>query len=192
MQTPASSLQATRSLVLLSLFVALAIALRGLEQLMPNPLPWVRVGLPNIMALLAILLFGIKAGLLLTILRVLIASFLFGTFLSPPFLLSLSAGIASSLVMGLSCRYGSRFFSPIGLSVLGGVTHNTTQLIVAFFLLIRQLQIFYLFPILAAIGVVTGCFNGWIAMLLYTRLRMQMPQFIPPEEEPHAQTEPDA
>jgi heptaprenyl diphosphate synthase len=175
MNNARNSLQTTRNLVLLSLLVALAIAVRGLEALVPNPLPWVRIGLANIMTLLAILLFGLKAGLLLTGLRVLIASLIFGTFLSPPFILSLVSGLASTIVMGLGCRYGTHLFSPIGLSVMGGITHNSIQLVVAYALLIRQVHIFYLFPILALIGILTGCFNGWVVLLIYKHLRMQMP-----------------
>lgn len=179
-----TSLQSTRNVVLLSLLVALAIALRGLETLIPNPLPWVRIGLANIMTLLAILLFGLKSGLLLTILRILIASLLFGTFLSPVFLLSMSAGLVSTTVMGIGNRYGRHLFSPVGLSAIGGITHNATQLVVAYFLLIRQMQIFYLLPILACIGVVTGCFNGWVVLLIYKHLRQQMPHLLPLEASP--------
>jgi heptaprenyl diphosphate synthase len=165
----------TRKLVLLSLLVALAIVLRGMEGLIPNPLPWVRIGFANIMTLLAILLFGLRAGILLTILRVLIASLLFGTFLSPTFLLSFTAGIASTLIMGLCRIYGRRLFSPIGLSALGGFTHNLVQLWVAYLVIIRHGQVFYLFPVLALIGTLTGIFNGWVVTVLYKQLADQLP-----------------
>ena len=170
-----NSMQHTRNLVLLSLLVALAIAMRGLEALIPNPLPWVRVGLANIMTLLAILLFGLKAGMVLTVLRVMMASLMFGTFLSPPFLISMTAGIASTTVMGLSSRYGKRMFSPVGLSVLGAITHTTVQLFVAYAIIIRQIHIFYLFPVLAFIGILTGCFNGWVVVLMYKHLHHHLP-----------------
>lgn len=166
-------MQDTRKLVLFSLCVALAIILRGLEGLIPNPLPWVRIGLANIMTLVAILLFGWKSGLLLTILRVMIASFLFGTFLSPTFILSFTAGISSTLVMGVCHRYGGRLFSPIGISVLGGFTHNLIQLVVVYALLIKQAHIFYLFQIFALLGILTGFFNGWIGLEVYKQLAGQ-------------------
>lgn len=177
---PVASGYDTRKLVLLSLLVALAIVLRGMEGLIPNPLPWIRIGFANIMTLLAILLFGLKAGMLLTILRVLIASLLFGTFLSPTFLLSFAAGIASTLVMGLCSISGRRLFSPIGLSALGGFTHNLVQLWVAYLILIKHGQILYLFPILSLIGTVTGIFNGWVVTVLYRHLISQLP-YISPE-----------
>jgi len=163
----------TRDIVLLSLLVALAIALRGVENLIPNPLPWVRIGLANIMTLLAIMLFGAAAGIWLTILRVCIAALFFGTLLSPTFMLSLAAGISSSVVMGLGHRYGRKWFSAVGISVMGGVTHNVTQFIVAYVLIVRQVDIFYLTPVFAMLGVVTGCFNGVVALLCYEQIVSQ-------------------
>jgi heptaprenyl diphosphate synthase len=182
MMNPRDSMYHTRNLVLLALLTALAIAVRGLEALIPNPLPWVRIGLANILTLLAILFFGLSAGLLVTILRVVIASVLFGTLLSPPFLLSLSAGMASTLVMGLAHRWGARLFSPIGLSVLGAVTHNAVQLLVAYVVIIRQAHIFYLLPLLLVIGILTGCFNGWVVVMMAAHLRGQIPDLYDSQE----------
>ena len=170
----------TRDIVLLSLLVALAIVLRGIEGLIPNPLPWVRIGLANIMTLLAILLFGIKSGFLLTLLRVFIASLFFGTFLSPTFWISFFAGIVSTLVMGITSAYFHKVLSPIGVSVLGGFTHNLVQLCVAYFLFVRHVQIFYLFPVFSVIGIISGLFNGWVALLLYKHISSQISQVLSP------------
>ncbi|PIE31304.1 hypothetical protein CSA56_18695 [candidate division KSB3 bacterium] len=172
-------LKETRDLVLLSLLVALSIVLRGLEGIIPNPFPWVRIGLANIMTVLALLLFGFKAGVLLTILRVLVASLLFGTFLSPTFLMSFSAGLCSTLVMGGMFAVFKQTFSPIGVSVAGGFTHNLIQLCMAYFLIVRHGEIFYLLPVLALIGLVTGLFNGWVAVLLYQHIIGQMEHLFP-------------
>jgi heptaprenyl diphosphate synthase len=160
----------TRKLVLIALLVALAVVLRGFEGLIPNPLPWIRIGLANIMTLLAILLFGLKAGLLLTILRVFIASLLFGSFLSPTFMISLFAGICSTFVMGGAATLFPAMLSPVGVSVLGGFTHNCAQLGVAYLLIVKHVEIFYLFPILSLIGILAGFFNGWIVVLLHQHL----------------------
>ena len=172
-------MKTTRDLVLLSLLIALSIVLRGVEALIPNPLPWLRIGLANIMTLLAIMLFGLKAGLLLTVLRTLIASLLFGSFLSPTFFLSFSAGIASTLVMGAALRWGGALFSPVGVSVLGGFVHNLTQLVVAYILIIHHAEIFYLFPPLAILGIITGLLNGWLAAVLHDHLHAQTPHIFP-------------
>lgn len=163
----------TKKLVLLAMLVALAVALRGLEGLIPNPLPWVRVGLANIMTLLAMLLFGVKAGIALTLLRVGIASLLFGAFLSPIFVLSLTAGLGSSLVMGAAVAYCRPRLSPIGISVLGGFTHNLIQLSVAYLLIVKHVEIFYLFPLLSLVGMAAGFFNGWLVIVLHEHIQSQ-------------------
>lgn len=169
----------TREVVLLSLLVALAVVLRGFEGLIPNPFPWVRIGLANIMTLLAILLFGIKAGILLTVLRVFIASLLFGTFLSPTFIISFFAGLCSTIMMAGVYRMFKKIFSPIGVSVLGGFTHNLVQLCVAYVLIVKHAEIFYLFPVLSVVGILSGLFNGWVVMFLHEHLLAQMnPAFL--------------
>jgi heptaprenyl diphosphate synthase len=175
----------TRELVLLALLIALAVVLRGLEELIPNPLPWIRIGLANIMTLLAILLFGVKSGFLLTVLRVLIASLLFGTFLSPTFVLSFIAGMLSTVVMGFSYTYFHKIFSPVGISVLGGFTHNLVQLVVAYFLIVKHVQIFYLLPILSLIGIASGCLNGWIVEVLYRHIISQMSSLLSQTQTEH-------
>ncbi len=169
----------TREIVLLALLVALAIVLRGLEGLIPNPLPWIRIGLANIMTLLAILLFGLKSGLLLTILRVFIASLLFGTFLSPTFLLSFSAGICSTLIMGGAHLLFEKTFSPVGISVLGGFTHNLVQLCAAYLVIVKHAEIFYLFPILSLIGIISGFFNGVVVIFVYKHITAQINDLLP-------------
>lgn len=169
----------TREMVLLALLVALAIVLRGLETLIPNPLPWIRIGLANIMTLLAILLFGLKSGLLLTILRVFIASLLFGTFLSPTFLLSVSAGICSTLAMGGMHVLFGKTFSPVGISVLGGFTHNLVQLCVAYVVIVKHAEIFYLFPILSLVGIISGLFNGVVVIFVYNHITPQIKDLLP-------------
>ena len=175
----------TRELVLLSLLVALAVVLRGLEGLIPNPLPWVRIGLANIMTVLAIFLFGVKSGMLLTVLRVLIASLLFGTFLSPTFFISFSAGVCSTLAMSVAYTFFQKTFSPIGISVLGGFIHNLVQLIVAYLLIVRHTEIFYLFPVLSVIGIVSGVFNGWVVTYLYRHLSTQTTHILPHYQREH-------
>ncbi len=163
-------MEETKEIVLLSLFVALAVVLRGLEGLIPNPFPWVRIGLANIMTLLAILLFGLKAGILLTVLRVFIASLFFGTFLSPTFIISFSAGVCSTLAMGVVHASFQKLLSPIGISALGGFTHNLAQLFVAYLLIVRRVEIFYLFPVFSLIGIISGFFNGCIVVILHKRI----------------------
>ena len=81
--------------------------------------------------------------------------------------------------MGMTYLVFRKTFSPIGLSVLGGFIHNLTQLLVAYLLIVKHLEIFYLFPILAVIGIITGFFNGWVVTFLYDYVHEQMEHLLP-------------
>lgn len=156
----------THRLVYFSLFVTLATALGFLEMLLPNPLPLpgIKLGLANIVTLLVLYLYGIKEGLTVSLLRVLFASFLGGTFLSVAFLLSLSGALLSTLVMALLIKYVTSL-SIIGISIVGAVAHNIGQLLTAS-LLVQTGYIFFYLPILLLAGLPTGLSTGYIARLL--------------------------
>ena len=88
----------------IALLSAYALALHGFESMFPSPVPWLRLGLANIVTLITLLLYGLRAAVTVTLIRVVLASILNGTFLGPAFLLSLGGGILSTLSMGLLHR----------------------------------------------------------------------------------------
>ena len=64
--------------------------------------------------------------------------------------------------MSLLCMTAARRFSGlsiVGVSILGGVTHNLGQLIVAA-LVVENGNVFYYFPALLISGLVTGALIG--------------------------------
>jgi heptaprenyl diphosphate synthase len=65
--------------------------------------------------------------------------------------------------MGVAHRLGSRFFSEIGISIIGAVAHNAAQLVVAYFILVRNQGIFLLFPMMLLAAMATGFLNGLAA-----------------------------
>lgn len=151
----------------LSVFVAWACVFQMIESLFPNPLPGLRLGLANMVTLVVLFEMGWGAALEVAILRVLISSMMFGSFLSPAFILSLSAAISSTLIMGLllhlSIRQEILRFSLIGISIGGALTHTMTQLAFVYLLLIRHPGIFRLAPWLMIASVCMGVITGIIA-----------------------------
>ena len=129
---------------------------------MPKPLPWVKLGLGNIATLLAIYLYDTKTALLIVLVRVVVGAFLLGTFGSPSFVLSLSGGISSALVMGALRVVVKKQLSVVGVSIVGALTHNITQLFFAYLLIVKNFQIVYLFPVLMLPAVLTGVLVGMI------------------------------
>ncbi|MFC2061879.1 Gx transporter family protein [Elusimicrobiota bacterium] len=143
----------------IAVFTAAASVLQVVEWLIPHPLPWLKLGLANIITLLVLVIAGPVFSVSVTIGRTVLSSFLMGTFLSPAFILSFSGGLVSCLAMIIVFRPLGRL-SLKGVSILGALTHNFTQLLVVYILLIRHEGIIFLLPVLFIVAVVTGWLNG--------------------------------
>ena len=91
-----------KRLATMALLVAMGIILHRVEALLPLPSPWIKLGLANIMTLLALVLLGFREALIVTLLRIFLGSIVGGTFLSPTFFLSLAGGLAAVLAMSLA------------------------------------------------------------------------------------------
>jgi heptaprenyl diphosphate synthase len=162
------------SVVRLSILVACAAVLQVAESLLPHPLPGVRLGLANIITVIAMVYIGPGSAVQLAVLRTLVSSMVLGTFLTPTFVLSFSGGVVSALVMVLLYRLsrggGPFHFSLIGISVGGAVSHILTQVALVYVLFIRSSGVLLLWPWLAVSAVVTGVVTGMIAVQAVRRL----------------------
>jgi len=111
------------------------------------------------------------------ILRTIVSSFILGTFMSPAFILSFCAALVSISLMGLafwlsrSIKYVR--LSIVGISVIGALAHNLTQLFLAYFILIRHQGIFIFLPWLCIgaifMGWITGVAAGQICRILLSK-----------------------
>lgn len=153
----------------LSLLVALGLVLFLFESLIPRPLPWLKPGLAHVATLLAMYLLGNRSAIIVVLLRVLIGSLLLGTLLNPAFILAFGGSMAATLVMGVSRRYLSHIFSIFGISILGAMVHNLTQLALVQLILVRRAEIFYLAPFMMLTSIVTGFIVALVAFLLLSR-----------------------
>jgi len=176
-----------KRIVYISVLIAFASALQIGESLFPHPLPWLRLGLANMITLASLLIFGYAVALQVAMLRTILSSFLLGTFFTPAFFLSFSGSLVSALVMGGIYSLGEmgrenpfprQFlgFSVIGLSILGAVSHNITQLFIAYFFLIRHKGVFLILPFLIAAAVITGFITGYGANYLVSQMRKVIPE----------------
>lgn len=151
----------------IALLVSYASALQIMESFIPNPFPGIRLGLANIITLIALIRMGPGISLQIAAMRALMSSFIMGTFLSPSFFLSFSGALTSALAMGLFYKLTAAnkkiYFSLTGISMIGALTHNLTQLILVYFILINNKGIFLLLPWLCISAVITGWLTGLIA-----------------------------
>lgn len=155
----------------IALLSAYAIALHGFESLLPTPIPWLKLGLANIISLVSLFLYGFRTALMVTLIRVLLTSLFIGTFLGPAFILSAGGGIASVASMGFILRLSRTLFGTIGVSLIGSLCHNVAQLFLAYYLFIQRLDaVLIISPVIILIGSLTGMFNGIISDMLIRNL----------------------
>ena len=110
-------------------FTTLALIFSYVETLIPIQfgIPGVKLGLANLIIVIALYRMKLSEAYLLSIVRVLLAGFIFGNYFS--IIYSLAGGLLSLTVMALLRKKGG--FSVIGVSIAGGVFHNIGQLIIA-------------------------------------------------------------
>ncbi|NLM98191.1 MAG: Gx transporter family protein [Halanaerobiaceae bacterium] len=156
-------MKSIQRMIIIALLVSIGLILHFVESMIPMSfiVPGARLGLANIVSLLALVLYGFKEGLLVLLLRVLLGSFLAGTFMTINFYLSISGGLLSFFAMSLLYYCFKKKFSLIGVSVFGSTFHNIGQLITAYWI-INNPGIFYYLPYLVLMAVPTGIGVGLV------------------------------
>lgn len=146
---------------LIIILVTNAIIISFLESFIPIPIPvpGIKLGLGNIITMIAIVFLGWKDVLFIVFVRSFVVAILTRGVMMLAF--SLSGGILSAIVMLLLYKKLSRFLSIKGISIAGAITHNTAQIVVAS-LILGQVVVLYYLPILLISGVITGLITGSI------------------------------
>jgi len=152
----------------MALMIAGAFALASLERSMPNPFPMIRLGLGNIMTLVAFLTLGMSAGIWVAVGRVGLVALLWGGLLSPSAVLSVAGGAASLAVM--LPLLAARRFSIYGISLGGAYAHILGQLVVASLVYVRSPALLAFLPMMGVAAIVTGIVNAWVAGKLAARI----------------------
>ena len=155
----------TSKLALLSLFCAVAMIMSYIEALIPLPLPFgIKAGLPNIIIVFILYRFGTREAIIVSLIRVILVSLLFGNAMSLAY--SLAGAVLSIFLMILLKKTG--WFTTIGVSVSGGIFHNTGQILVAC-LLLNTIEISSILPLLTITGTVAGILVGICGHLVISR-----------------------
>lgn len=159
MYTKEKQTTACRQAAQLGLFTALASILGYVETLLPvfSGIPGIKLGLANLAVLFVLIRYSWKKAALVSLARILIIGFMFGNLFS--ILYSASGACLSLAVMTLILSKTD--FSIITVSIIGGVTHNIGQLLIAM-LIVDSTSLIYYAPALLIAGIVTGAFVGTI------------------------------
>lgn len=157
-------------LVFMGLLTAQALVLYVIEAMIPVPFiaPGAKLGLTNLVTVIALYMFPRKRDVFLIIFMRLLLSSLFNGSLST-FLFSVAGATLSFLVMVLVKEFGKDAVSIVGVSASGAVFHNVGQLAVASFVLSTPSLFLYL-PILTLTGIGTGIFIGIAANYIVSHI----------------------
>lgn len=145
---------------------AFAIALHLAEAVLPSPLPGVKPGIANIVTLYVLHRYNFATATWVSLLRVFAVSLLFGNFLSPTFVLSLTGALTSLGMLAFATSLPTKRFGPVSHSILAAAAHIAGQLLVVRFWLIPHAGLAYLIPVFAAAALFFGTINGLIATKL--------------------------
>lgn len=156
-----------KKITLSGVLVSLALVLSYIEGLFPffSSVPGIKIGLANIAVIFALYKMGAKEALIVSVIRVLLSSVLFGSILS--FSYSMAGALVSFCVMAFLKK--TDLFSLTAVSIAGAVVHNVAQLAVAFLILKADVLIYYL-PVLFATGIAGGTATGIISSAVVHRV----------------------
>lgn len=157
-----------KNIALYGVMIALAMIFSYLESFIPInlliPVPGVKLGLANIVVLFALYTMRFGDAVVIAVIRVLLSGLIFGNPMTIAY--SLAGSMLSIVVMYLLKKTD---LSIIGVSMVGGISHNIGQLIVAV-ILTSTVRIAYLVPVLLVTGMVTGLLMGVAAKLVIPRV----------------------
>lgn len=157
----------TKKVATYGMLIALAFIFSYIESLIPFNLgvPGIKLGLANIVILIALYLLGPKAAFFLSIVRVLLTAMTFGNMM----MLWFSIAGASMAFLTMFFMRKIKGFSMVGVSIAGGVAHNVGQIIVAM-IVMSEVMINYLFVLIIG-GTITGMAIGIVGAVVYQKLK---------------------
>lgn len=144
---------------LMGMFCALAMGLSFLESLIPPiaPVPAIKPGFSNIVTMFCVSSLGTPYGLAIVLFKAFFALLTRG---ATAFLMSLSGGLLSLLVMAIIFKFFKNTFGYIGIGILCALFHNVGQLAVAVVILGEAMLT--LTPLLLLSGLIAGLVTGTV------------------------------
>ena len=161
----------TKRLTLCALYCAIGLTIFVLEAQIPPflPVPGFRLGLSNIVTLLALVTLGWKEAAAISLVRIVLGNLVTGQGMA--MLYSLGGGLLGFLAMALSLKVlkDSQIWAA---GILGALGHNLGQMLVAV-AVAQTPELFLYLPVLLLCGMVTGAFTGLCVQLIKNKKLMK-------------------
>ncbi len=142
---------------------AIALVLSYIEAILPPVfvgVPGIKMGLANIVIIAVVYRFSVFDAAVVSAVRLIVSTMLFGGVLT--FVYSLAGAVLSLIMMAIFKKLN--FFSTVGVSIIGAISHNIGQIAVAVFLFERA-ELWYYMTILAISGTLSGVLIGILGAL---------------------------
>ena len=156
-------------LALCAILTAMALALSYLENMLPTallvPLPGFKLGIANIVTVVALYCLGAAPAMAILIARCLLGAMFAGN--ASALIFSLMGGVLAMIVMILLHRLPG--LSIYGVSIAGAAGHNIGQAGAAVLTLGSAAPVAYL-PLLLVVSLFSGALTGFVAALLFSAM----------------------
>lgn len=146
-----------KKIAYMGMFIAAAMVFSYLESLIPvnMTVPGVKLGLANLVTIVVMFRIDARAAWMVSLVRVFLSALLFGNL--SVMVYSLAGALLSLLVMTVCMKLS--FFGLLGTSILGAVSHNAGQIIMAA-VLMKSGNIMLYIPVLCISGTIAGVCIG--------------------------------
>ena len=150
-----------------ALFIALAMVLSYIESQIQfvSLVPGIKLGLTNLVVMVALYRISDKEAIMINVVRIILVGFTFGNLFSMVY--SMAGGLLSGVVMLVMKRRTKVGMTTV--SVLGGISHNVGQILVAMIALQTHAVLYYLL-VLWITGIVAGVVVGIVSAQIVERL----------------------
>lgn len=157
----------TRKITYMGMFIAVAMVFSYVESLIPVNIavPGVKLGLANLVTIVVMFKMDVRSAWVISLIRVVLSALLFGNLSIMVY--SLAGAVLSLLVMTLCMKL--KIFGLLGTSILGAVSHNAGQIIMAA-ILMKSGNIMLYIPVLCISGTIAGICIGLAGAVLVRNL----------------------
>lgn len=157
----------TRKIAYMGMFIAVAMVFSYVESLIPVNIavPGVKLGLANLVTIVVMFKMDVRSAWMISLIRVVLSALLFGNLSIMVY--SLAGAVLSLLVMTLCMKL--KIFGLLGTSILGAVSHNAGQIIMAA-ILMKSGNIMLYIPVLCISGTIAGICIGLAGAVLVRNL----------------------
>jgi len=158
-----------KQITLCAILISMALVLSYIEHFIPLqmfvPLPGVKLGLANIVTLMALYFLGYKDAFTVLSIRCILGA-VFGGGISG-FAFSITGGLLAMFVM---CIFKQcKGISIYGVSMSGAAAHNIGQIVIATFI-VSNYSVMYYIPVLMIAGFITGTLIGIVSQEVFIRV----------------------